>query len=68
MTQPAPVTITLGEATGNPELEGLAHIHSILEHFEPHQRERMLNWLCEVFLVDRFALKHPNAELTGNNK
>ena len=44
-----PITITLVEASDRCELAALSHIWSILDRFNPHQRGRMLDYLCEVF-------------------
>lgn len=42
-----PVTIELRD--GDPELRAISHCISILERFAAHDRERMLNYLCERF-------------------
>lgn len=47
MNQREPVTITLRD--GDPELQAISHMASILDRFPVEARERMLNYLCERF-------------------
>ena len=51
-----PVTIELRDAYDDGELAGLSHIVSVLEHFDPPTRERMLAYLCGRFRCERAAL------------
>ena len=44
-----PVTITLRD--GDPELQAISHMISIVEFFQPEQRRRMIDYLCARFPV-----------------
>jgi hypothetical protein len=44
------------DANDDGELVGLSHIVSVLEHFDPPTRERMLTYLCGRFPCEHAAL------------